>query len=68
MMWKKLSGYIHAVNNCDSFLNHRISQWEKRDTPNWFYLVLQSWPFSAGCPLNGHTYLNKPAAQSCGFV
>ena len=26
------------------------------------------YPFSAWCPLKGHTYLNKPAAKYCRFV
>ena len=31
----------------------------------YFYIIQ---PFSAWCPLKGHTYLNKPAADSCRFV
>ena len=26
------------------------------------------WSFSAWCPLKGHTYLNKLAAESCRFI
>ena len=29
---------------------------------------LHNGTFNACCPLKDHTYLNKPAAQSCGFV
>ena len=25
-------------------------------------------PFNPWCPLKGHTYINKPGAESCRFV
>ena len=30
--------------------------------------IVFPWPFRAWCPLEGHAYLNKPAAESCRFV
>ena len=74
----RLYSYISFIFKLDkeSFLNIFAKYFER-------FLAIRLWeivplcvvfhthrvnPSKAWCPQEGHTYLNKPAAESCGFV
>ena len=52
-------------NSCQSFC---ICHWNLKSITAHNFIKLSLLTFSAWCPLKGHMYLNKPAAQNCRFV
>ena len=54
------------IMNSYGYSENVISDQQKIYSKNLLLTNLK--PFSVWYPLKGHTYLNKPAAENCGFV
>ena len=58
--WKKIRNFIKYSGVINK--NTATKKTKLLSSTEEVFMKNVNWPFSAWCPLKGHTYLNKPAA------